>query len=60
MYDKVKTGVTYQWLSGSATKQAVVLLHTVIEVLLLKEACLSGLFIQQEQCQEGSKSVNTE
>lgn len=48
MYDKVKTGVTYQWLSGSTTKQTVMLLHTVIEVLLLKEACLSGLFIQQE------------
>lgn len=60
MYDKVKTGVSYQWLSESATKQTVVLLHTVIEVLLLKEACLSDLFIQQEPCKEGSKNANTD
>lgn len=51
MYDEVKTGVTYP---------TVVLLHTVIEVLFLKEACLSDLFIQQEPCKEGSKNANTD
>lgn len=41
----LKTRVFHQWLSESGTKWAVMLLHIVISDCIVKEACLSCLFV---------------